>query len=98
MFTVIGGFNSNQLLPQLDWALIAANPKVFCGYSDITALQSEMSRALLEQLMAKPELRGLPIIANVDFGHTSPMMTFPIGGDVEMTADPAEPAIRIARH
>ena len=40
ILTVIGGFNSNELLPFLDWDLIAANPKVFCGYSDITALQN----------------------------------------------------------
>lgn len=39
IMTVIGGFNSNQLLPHLDWDLIASNPKIFCGYSDITALQ-----------------------------------------------------------
>ena len=42
LLTVIGGFNSNQLLPHLDWDLIAANPKIFCGYSDITALQNAM--------------------------------------------------------
>ncbi|MBT2662413.1 S66 peptidase family protein [Bacillus sp. ISL-45] len=35
----IGGYNSNQLLKYIDFDLIAANPKVFCGYSDITALQ-----------------------------------------------------------
>ena len=40
ILTVIGGFNSNELLPHLDWDLIAGNPKVFCGYSDITALQN----------------------------------------------------------
>jgi muramoyltetrapeptide carboxypeptidase len=40
ILTVIGGFNSNELLPHLDWGLIAANPKIFCGYSDITALQN----------------------------------------------------------
>jgi muramoyltetrapeptide carboxypeptidase len=40
ILTVIGGFNSNELLPHLDWDLIAANPKVFCGFSDITALQN----------------------------------------------------------
>jgi muramoyltetrapeptide carboxypeptidase len=40
ILTVIGGFNSNELLPHLDWDLIAANPKVLCGYSDITALQN----------------------------------------------------------
>ncbi|MFF2030608.1 S66 peptidase family protein [Arthrobacter sp. NPDC058192] len=40
ILTVIGGFNSNELLPCLDWDLIAANPKILCGYSDITALQN----------------------------------------------------------
>jgi muramoyltetrapeptide carboxypeptidase len=38
VLTVIGGFNSNELLPYLDWDLIRSHPKVFCGYSDITAL------------------------------------------------------------
>lgn len=42
VLTVIGGFNSNELLPHLDWDLIRAHPKVFCGYSDITALQNAM--------------------------------------------------------
>lgn len=37
---VIGGFNSNQLLRYIDWDLIRNNPKFFCGYSDITALQN----------------------------------------------------------
>lgn len=38
IFTVIGGANSNQLLPYLDYNLIKHNPKFFCGFSDITAL------------------------------------------------------------
>ena len=42
ILTVIGGFNSNELLPHLDWDLVTANPKIFCGYSDITALQNAM--------------------------------------------------------
>ena len=40
IFTVIGGFNCNQLLRYLDWDLIKNNPKVFCGFSDITALNN----------------------------------------------------------
>ncbi len=40
VITVIGGFNSNQLLKYLDWDLIKNNPKIFCGYSDITALNN----------------------------------------------------------
>src|SRR5262245_30229057 len=42
VMTIIGGFNSNQLLRAIDWDLVAAHPKVFCGYSDITALQNAM--------------------------------------------------------
>jgi muramoyltetrapeptide carboxypeptidase LdcA involved in peptidoglycan recycling len=40
VLTVIGGFNSNQLLRYIDWNLIQAHPKIFCGYSDITALNN----------------------------------------------------------
>lgn len=40
IITVIGGFNSNQLLKYLDWNLIRNNPKIFCGFSDITALNN----------------------------------------------------------
>jgi len=40
ILTVIGGYNSNQLLKYIDYELIKANPKVFCGYSDITALSA----------------------------------------------------------
>jgi muramoyltetrapeptide carboxypeptidase LdcA involved in peptidoglycan recycling len=38
ILTAIGGFNSNQLLNYLDYDLIKNNPKILCGYSDITAL------------------------------------------------------------
>ena len=38
ILTAIGGFNSNELLPYLDFELIKRHPKIFCGYSDITAL------------------------------------------------------------
>ena len=40
VFTIIGGANSNQLLKYLDYDLIRQNPKVFCGFSDITALEN----------------------------------------------------------
>ena len=40
IITVIGGFNSNQLLKYIDWKLIKNNPKIFLGYSDITALNN----------------------------------------------------------
>jgi len=33
-----GGWGAARLLPLLDWAAIAKHPKIFIGYSDITAL------------------------------------------------------------
>ena len=33
-----GGYGSGRLLPEIDYELIKANPKVLIGYSDITAL------------------------------------------------------------
>lgn len=33
-----GGYGSNHLLPHLNLGLIAQNPKIFCGYSDLTTL------------------------------------------------------------
>lgn len=38
ILTVIGGYNVNQLLDYIDYHLIKENPKIICGFSDITAL------------------------------------------------------------
>ncbi len=43
ILTIIGGFNSNELLPYLDYKLIKNNPKILCGYSDITALANAIT-------------------------------------------------------
>ena len=39
---------------------------------------------LIKIIKNKAELKNIPVIANVDFGHTSPIITIPIGGDVRM--------------
>lgn len=38
-----GGLNSNQLLDRLDYGLIAKNPKIIIGYSDVTALTTAIT-------------------------------------------------------
>ena len=38
VLSAIGGEHSAHMLPLIDFDLIAANPKPFCGYSDITSL------------------------------------------------------------
>lgn len=49
--------------------------------------KSNMTQELLMQIIqTKEELRGIPVIAGVDFGHTTPRITFPIGGKARMAA------------
>lgn len=38
ILTCMGGFNVNQILEYIDYSIIKNNPKILCGYSDITAL------------------------------------------------------------
>lgn len=38
ILTAIGGYNVNQILDDIDYELIKNNPKILCGFSDITAL------------------------------------------------------------
>ena len=35
----------------------------------------------------KPELADIPVIAGADFGHTTPIFTFPIGGYAKLEAE-----------
>lgn len=44
VFCIRGGYGSMQLLDQIDYDLIRRNPKVFIGYSDITALHLAINR------------------------------------------------------
>ena len=42
IFCIRGGYGTPRLLPLLDYDAIRANPKIFVGYSDITAIQLAM--------------------------------------------------------
>lgn len=58
-----------------------------------------MTEEKLRLILSKPALRDLPIITNVDFGHTTPMFTFPIGGEALVTGDSTgNVTIIIGRH
>ncbi|WP_420114758.1 hypothetical protein [Pseudactinotalea sp.] len=46
---------------------------------------SGISTETLEAIVARqPALAGKPVLAGLDFGHTSPMITFPVGGEASM--------------
>lgn len=47
IWAVRGGYGSQQLLPHMDWsAARRQKPKIFLGFSDITALQNPLSQKL----------------------------------------------------
>jgi muramoyltetrapeptide carboxypeptidase len=57
---------------------------------------SEMSNKLIKELFTtKPQLEKIPIIANVDFGHTSPIITYPVGGEVAINVNHIKSSIEI---
>ncbi len=41
-----GGYGSGRIIPLIDWELVAAHPKPFVGFSDITALHLAFGRFL----------------------------------------------------
>jgi muramoyltetrapeptide carboxypeptidase len=58
-----------------------------------------MSKELLKKVLNyKMELDEIPIVANVDFGHTLPMVTFPIGGKINLLVEDNNVKIEITVH
>lgn len=62
--------------------LILGKPK---GYKDIGSGKSEID--ILFEIIGKPKF---PILADVDCGHTVPIITLPIGAEIEMNANEKE--------
>lgn len=60
---------------------------------------TKMTNPLLQKIIkTKKELEHLPVIANVDFGHTDPIISFPIGGNVKLKFYQGQSAITITQH
>ncbi len=60
---------------------------------------SNVDKSTIEAIIAsKDELHGIPVVANVDFGHTLPITTFPIGGSVAMNINEGVLNIEVTRH
>ena len=53
---------------------------------------------LIKAIKSKRELSHIPVLANVDFGHTDPMVTFPIGGEVKMNVSDHKSVLEIVKH
>ena len=60
---------------------------------------SGVAKELLTKIIkTKRELNDIPVVANIDFGHTTPMITFPIGGRVELATAETSLNINIVKH
>jgi len=60
---------------------------------------SRINRNNLTELVRQIEaVSDIPIIANVDFGHTTPVMTIPIGGRCLLSARQEQPSIEFTQH
>ena len=58
--------------------------------------ESGITFALLQKIIAsKKELKGIPVLAGLDFGHTTPMFTFPLGGKMELVSSKTASSVTI---
>ena len=53
---------------------------------------------LIKIIKTKKELDNIPVIANVDFGHTDPMITYPIGVVARISSSKKNSEIEILKH
>lgn len=67
ILTTIGGFNCNELLPYLDYDKIASNQKIFCGYSDTTALLNAIYTKTGMQTYMGPSFSSFKMIEAQDY-------------------------------
>jgi muramoyltetrapeptide carboxypeptidase LdcA involved in peptidoglycan recycling len=61
--------------------------------------ESEMDPDTLAGIVrSKPELAGIPVVADASFGHTTPQFTFPIGGHGALRATGGNVGFEILEH
>lgn len=61
--------------------------------------ESAITTAMLRHMVAiRPQLQCIPVLANVDFGHTEPKFTFPIGGTARISAQASGSILEILSH
>jgi len=53
---------------------------------------------IIKMIKTKKELENIPIVANLDFGHTSPLFTFPIGGSAKLSVKKEGIKLEILKH
>jgi muramoyltetrapeptide carboxypeptidase len=76
-----GGYGSNYLLPALDFKKIAAHPKIFVGYSDLTSLLTTFADAANSVVFHGPMVAK--DFAHADYGIDLLSWQNALGGETE---------------
>jgi muramoyltetrapeptide carboxypeptidase len=92
-----GGYGSAQLIPNLSFEVIAANPKPFIGYSDVTALHVALRQATGLVTFYGPHL--CTVGAKETSAFTAERLLGVLGGDGTgpVPRDPDDPYVRVLR-
>ena len=63
------------------------------------AVNSQMDNEKIKKLFESNKIfKNVPVVANVDFGHCDPNITFPLGGEVSLSASEEKVEIAVEKH
>jgi muramoyltetrapeptide carboxypeptidase len=89
-----GGYGSAQTIPHLDFAAIAASPKPFVGYSDITALHVAIRQRAGLATIYGYGLVGMGAKDGTDFSRDRLLQVLRGQGAGDVPRDPDDPYVR----
>ena len=92
-----GGYGSAQTIPHLDFDVIAANPKPFLGFSDITALHVAIRQRAGLATFYSYGLLGMGDKETSDFSRERLLAVLGGRGAGEVPRDPDDPFVRTIR-
>ena len=92
-----GGYGSAQTIPFLDFDLVAANPKPFVGYSDITALHVALRQRAGLATIYGYGLKGVGAFDTKAFTKKRLLAFLTSDGTGEVPRDPKDPYVRAIR-
>ncbi len=96
-----GGYGATRMIPYLEPEVFRLNPKIFCGYSDITALHLWLMRVCGLRVFHGPTVDDLipiardPTTASLLTGITTPRPAARLGRDVARAVRPGRASGRL---
>ena len=89
-----GGFGSAEVIPHLDFGVVAANPKPFLGFSDITSLHVALRQRAGLATFYSYGLVGMGAKDTSDFTRKRLLHVVTGGGVGDVPRDPDDPYVR----